>query len=139
MDSLRHAALGCCVLCAFAGVLRVFWPENSMKSVINMVLTLYIIASAVQLAAGYDWAGLSAELRGWTRQQAEIRDYTDFGLVQTVQTGLKQAGISATVTMKNGICHVLVTYPRDAEAARTLLPELCGEVPFEVKTGGDVP
>ena len=113
MDSLRHAALGCCVLCAFAGMLRVFWPENGMKSVINMVLTLYIITSVVQFAAGTDWAGLSAELRGWTRQQAEIRDYTDFGLVRTVQTGLKQAGISATVTMKNGVCHVLVTYPRD--------------------------
>lgn len=139
MDSLRHAALGCCVLCAFAGMLRVFWPENGMKSVINLVLTLYIITSVVQCAAGFDWAGLSAELRGWTRQQAEIRDYTDFGLVRTVQTGLEQAGICATVTMKNGVCHVLVTYPRDAEAARTLLPELCGEVPFDVKTGGDAP
>lgn len=139
MDSLRHAAFGCCVLCAFAGMLRVFWPENGMKSVINMVLTLYIITSVVQFAAGTDWAGLSAELRGWTRQQAEIRDYTDFGLVQTVQTGLNQAGISATVTMKNGVCHVLVTYPRDMETARDLLPDLCGEAPFEVKTGGDVP
>ena len=87
MDSLRHAAFGCCVLCAFAGMLRVFWPENGMKSVINMVLTLYIITSVVQFAAGTDWAGLSAELRGWTRQQAEIWDYTDFGLVRTVQTG----------------------------------------------------
>ena len=139
MDSLLHAAFGCCVLCAFAGMLRVFWPENGMKSVINMVLTLYIITSVVQFAAGTDWAGLSAELRGWTRQQAEIRDYTDFGLVQTVQTGLNQAGISATVTMKNGVCHVLVTYPRDMETARDLLPDLCGEAPFEVKTGGDVP
>ena len=139
MDFLRHAAFGCCVLCAFAGMLRVFWPENGMKIVINMVLTLYIITSVVQFAAGTDWADLSAELRGWTRQQAEIRDYTDFGLVQTAQTGLKQAGISATVTMKNGVCHVLVTYPGDVEAARDLLPELCGEVPFEVKTGGDVP
>ena len=74
MDSLRHAALGCCVFCAFAGMLRVFWPENGMKSVINLVLTLYIITSVVQCAAGFDWAGLFAEPCVWTRQPAEIRD-----------------------------------------------------------------
>lgn len=138
MVSLRHAALGCCVLSAFAGMLRIFWPENGMKGVIKMVLTLYIIASAVQLAAGCDWQGLSAELRSWTRQQAEVRDYTDYGLVLTVQNSLEQAGIDCTVTMQNGICEVLVTYPRDAAAAEALLSDLCREIPFEVRTGGDV-
>lgn len=139
MVSLRHAALGCCVLSAFAGMLRIFWPENSMKSVIKMVVTLYIIASAVQLAAGCDLEGLAAELRSWSRQQAEVRDYTDYGFVLTVQTSLEQAGIECTVTMQNHVCVVLLTHPRDEEAAQALLSELCGEFPFEVRTGGDAP
>ena len=43
MTSLRHIALGCCVLSALAGILRLFWPENGFKSVINAVLVLYIL------------------------------------------------------------------------------------------------
>lgn len=139
MISLRHAALGVCVLSAFAGMLRIFWPDNGMKGVINMVLTLYIIASVVQLAAGCDWQGLTAELRGWARQTSEIRDYTDYGLVLTVQNALEQAGIGGTVTLKNGVCTVLLTYPRDKESAEALLREVCGQTPFEVRTGGDTP
>ena len=49
MTSLRHIALGCCVLSALAGILRLFWPENGFKSVINAVLVLYILTVGVQL------------------------------------------------------------------------------------------
>ena len=45
MTSLRHIALGCCVLSALAGMLRLFWPENGFKSVINAALVLYIFNS----------------------------------------------------------------------------------------------
>ena len=41
MQAIRHLALGVCVLCALAGVVRIFWPENSYKPVINTVLLLY--------------------------------------------------------------------------------------------------
>ena len=47
MTSLRHIALGCCVLSALAGILRLFWPENGFKSVINAVLVLYILTVGV--------------------------------------------------------------------------------------------
>ena len=52
MTSLRHIALGCCVLSALAGILRLFWPENGFKSVINAVLVLYILTVGVQLVHG---------------------------------------------------------------------------------------
>ena len=55
MTSLRHIALGCCVLSALAGILRLFWPENGFKSVINAVLVLYILTVGVQLVHGLDW------------------------------------------------------------------------------------
>ena len=58
MTSLRHIALGCCVLSALAGILRLFWPENGFKSVINAVLVLYILTVGVQLVHGLDWDGL---------------------------------------------------------------------------------
>ena len=54
MTSLRHIALGCCVLSALAGILRLFWPENGLKSVINAVLVLYILTVGVQLVHGLD-------------------------------------------------------------------------------------
>lgn len=63
MTSLRHIALGCCVLSALAGILRLFWPENGFKSVINAVLVLYILTVGVQLVHGLDWDGLVRELR----------------------------------------------------------------------------
>ena len=52
MTTLRHLALGCCVLSTLAGMLRLFWPENGFKPVINAVLALYIITAGVQMARG---------------------------------------------------------------------------------------
>lgn len=63
MTSLRHLALGCCVISALAGMLRLFWPENSFKTVINAVLVLYILTAGVQMVRGIDWHGLADELR----------------------------------------------------------------------------
>ena len=63
MTSLRHLALGCCVISALAGMLRLFWPENSFKTVINAVLVLYILTAGVQMVRGIDWYGLADELR----------------------------------------------------------------------------
>ena len=49
MQAIRHLALGVCVLCALAGVVRIFWPENSYKPVINTVLLLYIVSSVLSV------------------------------------------------------------------------------------------
>ena len=63
MTSLRHLALWCCVISALAGMLRLFWPENGFKTVINAVLMLYILTAGVQMVRGIDWHGLADELR----------------------------------------------------------------------------
>ena len=55
MESFRHLALGCCVLSALAGMLRLFWPDNGFKSVINAVLVLYILTAGIQMLGGIDW------------------------------------------------------------------------------------
>ena len=75
MTSLRHIALGCCVLSALAGILRLFWPENGFKSVINAVLVLYILTVGVQLVHGLDWDGLVRELRSLPDGQ-DAADYS---------------------------------------------------------------
>ena len=77
MTSLRHIALGCCVLSALAGMLRLFWPENSFKSVINAALVLYILTVGVQLVHGLDWDGLVRELRSLPDGQ-DTADYSDY-------------------------------------------------------------
>ena len=77
MTSLRHIALGCCVLSALAGILRLFWPENGFKSVINAVLVLYILTVGVQLVHGLDWDGLVRELRSLPDGQ-DTADYSDY-------------------------------------------------------------
>ena len=77
MTSLRHIALGCCVLSALAGILRLFWPENGFKSVINAVLVLYILTVGVQLVHGLDWDGLVRELRSLPDGQGTA-DYSDY-------------------------------------------------------------
>ena len=51
------------MLSALAGILRLFWPENGFKSVINAVLVLYILTVGVQMVHGLDWDGLVRELR----------------------------------------------------------------------------
>ena len=52
MDAIRHVALGFCVISTIAGVIRIFWPENSFTSVINAILVLYIITAGLQLLRG---------------------------------------------------------------------------------------
>ena len=63
MESFRHLALGCCVLSALAGMLRLFWPDNGFKSVINAVLVLYILTAGIQMLGGIDWDSIVLTLR----------------------------------------------------------------------------
>ncbi len=63
------------MLSALAGILRLFWPENGFKSVINAVLVLYILTVGVQLVHGLDWDGLVRELRSLPDGQ-DTADYS---------------------------------------------------------------
>lgn len=144
MDSLRHFALGCCLLCALAGVVRIFWPENGTKPVINTVLLLYIVASVVPMARGADWPALAAELRGWARGGAEVPEYRAYADALAEQASaaalealLAEQGITAVVTIEDGHCTVILSDPADAAAAKALLREACGEMPFTLRQGGE--
>lgn len=78
MQAIRHLALGVCVLCALAGVVRIFWPENSYKPVINTVLLLYIVSSVLSVGSTADWAGFAAGLRSFrcNRRKRRILPHT---------------------------------------------------------------
>ena len=97
MTSLRHIALGCCVLSALAGILRLFWPENGFKSVINAVLVLYILTVGVQLVHGLDWDGLVRELRSLPDGQ-DTADYSDYSRELALAASLRSAGRMAYVS-----------------------------------------
>lgn len=94
MTSLRHIALGCCVLSALAGILRLFWPENGFKSVINAVLVLYILTVGVQLVHGLDWDGLVRELRSLPDGQ-DTADYSDYS---------RELALAASVDAVREVC-----------------------------------
>ena len=80
MESFRHLALGCCVLSALAGMLRLFWPDNGFKSVINAVLVLYILTAGIQMLGGIDWDSIVLTLRslpaGQNRPSADFSAYS---------------------------------------------------------------
>lgn len=146
MTSIKHLALGCCILSAMAGMLRSFWPDNGFKAVINAVLMLYIVTAAVQLGGRTDWAGLARELRAWTSRTAAPADYSAYGENLTAQAVegavrevLEQGGIQATVAMQDGVCLVLLLKPSDRAAAETLLAQNCGTLPYRIQTGRETP
>ena len=123
MTSLRHIALGCCVLSALAGILRLFWPENGFKSVINAVLVLYILTVGVQLVHGLDWDGLVRELRSLPDGQ-DTADYSDYS------RELALAASVDAVSWQNGVCVITPVDPRDKPAIEALLAVNAGELPW---------
>lgn len=140
MDTLRHAALLCCVLSALAGVVRAFWPQNGFKAVINAVLTLYIITSVVHMASGADWQSFAAQLRNFASQSTAGEDYTAYGTELALQESasalqklLRQSGIESVVQLRDGVIHVRLAYPADKEQAETLLRSFAGELPYTVE------
>ena len=135
MTSLRHIALGCCVLSALAGILRLFWPENGFKSVINAVLVLYILTVGVQLVHGLDWDGLVRELRSLPDGQ-DTADYSDYSRelalaasVDAVREVLRNAGINAAVSWQNGVCVITPVDPRASPPLRPCSPSMRGGCP----------
>ena len=151
VEAVRHLALGCCLLCSAAGIVRIFWPENGFKPVINSVLVLYIIASALPMALQTDWAALGRELRGWARTETRNTTQKDFALyadalgrasaAAALQEQLAQNGIPARVEIGQEKCTVTLQSSSDLEAARPIVYAACGTLACEFRTadGGDIP
>ncbi|MDD5857934.1 MAG: hypothetical protein PUE19_07000 [bacterium] len=141
MTSLRHWALGCCVLCALAGMIRTFWPDHAFKPVINLVLTLYILTSVLHGAAGADWQGFAAELRSWTDQSLEAEDYSSYGVelerqqsAKAIQDLLRQSGIESVVQQEENGYRIHLAYPADREQAEELLERYGEGLSWTVET-----
>lgn len=145
MTTLRHLALGCCVLSTLAGMLRLFWPENGFKPVINAVLALYIITAGVQMARGVDWGGILAELRalpadggaGETDYSAYQQEVALLASTEAVREVLRTAGIDAAVSLEDGVCVVTPVDVRDKDAITSLLAVNAGALPW--RFAGDAP
>ena len=127
------------MLSALAGILRLFWPENGFKSVINAVLVLYILTVGVQLVHGLDWDGLVRELRSLPDGQ-DTADYSDYSRelalaasVDAVREVLRNAGINAAVSWQNGVCVITPVDPRDKPAIEALLAVNAGELPWRLR------
>lgn len=144
LESIRHLALGCCVVSTAAGLLRVFWPDNGYKPVINAVLMLYIITAVWQFARTADWQGVAGQLQNFST--AAKTDYEPYAQslaeqvsAQAVREILQQNGIEAAVSLRDGALYVTPARPADAPRVRQLLQENCGSLPYTVQSGGDAP
>ena len=144
MAALRSAAFGCCVLSTVAGLVRVFWPENGFKPVINAVLALYIITAGVQIVRGTSWADLAAQLApsagSAAASEAEVDAYrqtlTDQAAAQALRDVLSASGMDAAVSRTDAGWRVTLVHAADRARAEALLAANCGAIPYEISTGG---
>lgn len=147
MEAVRHLALGCCVLSTVAGVIRIFWPDNGFGPVINAVLALYIVSAGFQMVQGTDWQLLSYQLyrlpAAAEQNQQNYLDYSrQLGIsasVEAVEQVLSQAGIEAAVRWDGSCCSVELVREADRVRAQSVLEASCGELPYEIATGGSAP
>ncbi len=149
MASLRNLALGYCILCASAGVIRVFWPQNSFTPVINTVLLLYIVTSALgllQSADRADWkSGLLPRLSAGTQAMAtpDTAAYAsalaEESTLQGIVSMLACHGIRAAAVLQNGVCLVTVSGEDARQTADALLRQNAGTLPYLVRTEENAP
>ena len=144
MTQIKQFALSCCLLCALGGVVRIFWPENRFKPVINAVLLLYIVASVLPVWSGADWQGLTAALRGWAKGAAAV-DYSAYAAelgrkaaADAIAAQLQAHGITAAVAVNEELCTVTLAPGADAAAAEAIVQAACGTLPYRI-TGGERP
>ena len=135
MAAVRSAAFGCCVLSTVAGLVRIFWPENGFKTVINAVLVLYILTAGVQMVRGMDWHGLADELRNLPAvgstvgYEAYRRELALTASLDAVREVLRGAGIDAAVSLQDGVCVITPVDIRDKAAIESLLAVNAGTLP----------
>ena len=145
MQTVRHLALGVCILCAGAGMIRIFWPETTFKPVINTVL-LYIIAAALPVGLAADWQGFAARLQAEqvpqqsTETGEEYRAYQDLlarqASVQAMETVFARAGIEAQIALQGEVCVIELAQEQDLPAARQLVEENGGTLECRVLVKG---
>ena len=144
MAAVRSAAFGCCVLSTVAGLVRIFWPENGFKPVINAVLALYIITAAVQIIRV---AGIAAELApasdSSSVSDSEVGAYrrtlTDEAAAQALRDVLAASGIEAAIARTDTGWQVTLVHAADGQKAEALLAANCGTIPYEITAGGTAP
>ena len=145
MQSLKSLALGICILCAAGGIIQIFWPDNSYKPVINTVLVLYIITSALQMRGWDQWSLPHLDLADLPEYSdpAEYDAYVDElaqgASVQALQSLLNEQGIDAELTMAGNTCRVCLQDEADRSLAEEILQENSGTLPYEITSGGDTP
>lgn len=146
VETIRHIALGCCVLSAVAGMIRVFWPENSFAPVINAVLALYIVSAGLQMVRGTDWQRVVTQLYSLEDTvQPDSSSYSDYARqigvtasVEAVQEVLEHAGIEATVWWDGTVCQIHLLHETDRAQAQSILAASGGELPYTILSGGDL-
>ena len=127
MAAVRSAAFGCCVLSTVAGLVRIFWPENGFKPVINAVLALYIITAS-------DSSSVSDSEVGAYR-----RTLTDEAAAQALRDVLAASGIEAAIARTDTGWQVTLVHAADGQKAEALLAANCGTIPYEITAGGTAP
>ena len=147
METIRHVALGCCVISTLAGMIRVFWPKNGFSAVINAVLVLYIVTAGLQMLRGADWKQLTAELYHMpAAAEKTVPDYTEYSRrlgrevsEAAVREALQNAGIDCVVQLADSGFQVELVHAGDRARVQAVLAAICGQTPYKIITGGEAP
>lgn len=147
METIRHVALGCCVISTIAGMIRVFWPKNGFSAVINAVLVLYIVTAGLQMLRGADWKQLTAELYHMpAAAEKTVPDYTEYSRrlgrevsEAAVREALQNAGIDCVVQLADSGFQVELIHAGDRARVQAVLAAICGQTPYKIITGGEAP
>ena len=147
METIRHVALGCCVISTIAGMIRVFWPKNGFSAVINAVLVLYIVTAGLQMLRGADWKQLTAELYHMpAAAEKTVPDYTEYSRrlgrkvsEAAVREALQNAGIDCVVLLADSGFQVELVHAGDRARVQAVLAAICGQTPYKIITGGEAP
>ena len=147
METIRHVALGCCVISTIAGMIRVFWPKNGFSAVINAVLVLYIVTAGLQMLRGADWKQLTAELYHMpAAAEKTVPDYTEYSRrlgrevsEAAVREALQNAGIVCVVQLADSGFQVELVHAGDRARVQAVLAAICGQTPYKIITGGEAP
>lgn len=143
MQWLRQLALGICLLCAAAGMIRIFWPDNHFKPVINTVLLLYILTTVLQTGAGADWNSVADVIERFEVPTISPTDLSDYQeelsrevSVQALEELFHQHALDADFVWEGEILHVILPKAEDLPEAQQLMEENAGTLPFAVEVEG---
>lgn len=143
MQWLRQLALGICLLCAAAGMIRIFWPDNRFKPVINTVLLLYILTTVLQTGAGADWDLVADEIGHFETPAMSPTDLSDYQeelsrevSVQALEELFHQHALDADFVWEGEILHVILPKADELPEAQQLMKENAGTLSFTVEAEG---